>query len=413
MANLTVTILVRTTQDGKRVWIPASGKTDPAGSYYIRFCEGSRQRIIKRYKHEQQDVVIESYEDAEIAKLRLERKFKATSQGFIVAEAKPSPLAHRITDVIVAYLVDQAKPDQNGEFKSKKTLNSKKSELEKFAAFCGKTYVEEIDTKVLIRYRDHLNAEDYEPDTVYNKLMDVVTWLKHNKVVPYKPLLEAKDWPDKKDTVPDPYTDEEIEVMISFATADEKLLIRFFAATGMREGEVSVAEREDLDAAKKCVYVRRAKPQYGWKRKNKAATRTIYLGGDLLKALLERGPGLLFPKNGHRNTKILRDIIEPLARKANVTPTTEKKDTHPEAVKNDWLHRFRDTWLTKRVARAKDVNALRAICKEAGHSNLETLDVYAAQRTANDPETRADADAMDTFGIEPEDDNVVEMRRSA
>ena len=163
MANLTVTILIRTTQDGKRAWIPATGKKDPAGAFYIRWCEGSRSRFTKAG---------ETYEEAELAQLRKERELKAASQGFIVPEqSKSNPMAHRITDVIEKYLADQAAPDQNGEYKSKKSLNSTRSELEKFAQFSRKTYVEEITRDVLIDYRDHLNSDDYERDTVYNKLM--------------------------------------------------------------------------------------------------------------------------------------------------------------------------------------------------------------------------------------------------
>ena len=64
--------------------------------------------------------------------------------------------------------------------------------------FCGKTYVEEIDKAVLIAFRDYLNTlgndgKPYEPDTVYNKLMDVITFLKHNGLMPHKLLLEKKE----------------------------------------------------------------------------------------------------------------------------------------------------------------------------------------------------------------------------
>jgi hypothetical protein len=77
MANLKVTIVVRTTSPkGKRSWV-ANGKTDPPGGYYLRHCHGSTPRYIK---------VGNFYEEAEMAQMRLERKLKAQSLGFTVDE---------------------------------------------------------------------------------------------------------------------------------------------------------------------------------------------------------------------------------------------------------------------------------------------------------------------------------------
>jgi integrase len=393
VANLIVSVYVRL-KTGNRPFVPATGKADQQGSFYIQHCRGSKP-ILK--------FIGKSYDEAVAAKIKMERHLDAVSRNLIVPEEMEGDTKknHRILDVINTYIADQSKADQNGEYMSKKSLNSKRSELEKFAAATGKTYVEEITRKVLIDFRDKLNSEGYQRDTTYNKMMTAVTFLKHNGAVPYTRLLLKTDWPEKKDTNPDPYTDEEIQDMISFATHDEEILIRFFAASGMREGEVSVAELEDIVVAEKYIQVQRIKPLYDWKRKNKAAVRRVYLGDDLLATLLKRGPGLLFPKNRRRNTHILR-TIERLAELAKVTPTTAKKATHPEACKDDWCHRFRDTWFSTQVGNAADVNDLRGICKQGGHSDLRTLDAYAQLRKANDPRTRAAANVSDRFAAKPQ-----------
>jgi hypothetical protein len=94
MANLHVTIIVRSTTQGKRSWIKANGKADPPGIYYLRYCSGSTPKYIKAG---------DSYYEAEIAQVRLERKLKAQSQGFIVPEEiVGAGKAHRISDVITA-----------------------------------------------------------------------------------------------------------------------------------------------------------------------------------------------------------------------------------------------------------------------------------------------------------------------
>jgi hypothetical protein len=85
MANLNVNIVYRMTDpDGRRLWRLARGK-DPSDNYYLQWYEGSRQKHTKAG---------DNYQEAELAQMRLERKLKATSQGFIVPE---EPLPRRCT----------------------------------------------------------------------------------------------------------------------------------------------------------------------------------------------------------------------------------------------------------------------------------------------------------------------------
>ena len=192
MANLKVSIVVRTTSpEGKRGWVKANGKTDPPGPLYLRHCHGSKPRYEKAGA---------SFDEAEASKFRLERKLKAESQGFLVPEETVDPKkSHRIPDVITAYLSDlrlNRRPE--------KSVKSKKFELEQFARFCGKTYIEEIRRTDLIAYRNYLLDAGKASVTALNKLMRVTTWLKKNTVVTITGLLRAEDWPAKPDTEPRP-----------------------------------------------------------------------------------------------------------------------------------------------------------------------------------------------------------------
>ena len=47
MANLHITIVVRSKTQGKRIWVKAIGKNDPPGPLYLRYCSGSTPRYIK------------------------------------------------------------------------------------------------------------------------------------------------------------------------------------------------------------------------------------------------------------------------------------------------------------------------------------------------------------------------------
>jgi hypothetical protein len=227
MAHLHVTIVVRVKIEGKRTWIKANDKTDPPGVYYLRQCVGSTPKYTKAGN---------SYDEAEMAKMRLERKLKAQSQGFVVPEEIVAQNAHRISDVITAYLNDlrlTRRPE--------KSIKGKKSELEKFAKFCGKVFVEQISRTNLMAYRNHILDAGQAQVTALNKLMSVTTWLKKNTVVSVTGLLKAEDWPKQPDTEPRPNTDAEQEAMMAAATYEERLLLRFFLGTGMREQEVDVS----------------------------------------------------------------------------------------------------------------------------------------------------------------------------
>jgi integrase len=174
-----------------------------------------------------------------------------------------------------------SKPDKNHETRSPKSIKGMRFELETFVKFCGKTHIEDLQgengRQTLVAYRNYLGNEKNQRDTVKNKLAAVVSFLKHNPAFPIVGMLKKDDWPDRKVTTPDPYTEEEITSMLSFATGDEALIIRAFRGTGMRNAELAHAEREDIDWVNKCIYVRRRKDKFGWRAKNNSAVRSIPL----------------------------------------------------------------------------------------------------------------------------------------
>ena len=138
MANLKVVVVIRTTSpEGRRGRVVASGKKDPIGPLYLRWYVGSAAR------HEKVEGA--TYHDAELAKLRLERKLRAASQGFVVPEETDTKKYHRIPDVIAAYIADLRL-----NHRPEKSVKSKKSELEEFGNFCGKVYVKQITRTDLI-----------------------------------------------------------------------------------------------------------------------------------------------------------------------------------------------------------------------------------------------------------------------
>jgi hypothetical protein len=112
MANLRVTIVIRTKIENKLRWIPINGKQNlkanpelPKGTFYIRYCAGSRPKLVKAG---------DTLDEALAAQIRMQRTLKAQSQGFIVpneevpADAKK---LNRLQDVVDAYIAGISKPD--------------------------------------------------------------------------------------------------------------------------------------------------------------------------------------------------------------------------------------------------------------------------------------------------------------
>lgn len=375
-----IKVVIRTTDKvtKKRRWVLATGKkTDPQGPLYLRFCVGSKPH----YEHTGSD----RYDVALAAKIKLERKLKAQELGAVIPEepAAPAPKEHhRIIDVTEAHVVEESKPDKNGDVRSAKSLGSIRSEMAAFVKWSGKTFVDELTRETMVGYRDWLltvgkDGEPYQPDTAYNKLMLITTILKNNPLCPTKPLLPVNQFPDKKNPPPDPFTEEEFDRFMLHASYEDALLIYFFAVTGMRKMEVANAKKSDINWELNEISVVK-KRDLGFLGKTPAALRDMPLPDDLLAELALLPEGLLFPGPEGGVTEHFGDRIEKIAKRAKITPTTSKPHMISKgAVKDDWCHRWRDTAITNQLELScKSMADMLRLIKRIGHSDGKTLEKY-------------------------------------
>lgn len=184
----------------------------------------------------------DNYEEAELAQMRMERKLQAAQIGAFIPEETVNS-SHRIADVIAAYLAALRESRRPA-----KSIKAKEAELKRFAQWARKEFVEEISRGTLIAYRNYLYEDQHLSSvTVLNNVMSVVTWLKNNPTISITKLLKKEDWDHeycaKPDTEPNPYSEDELQRMTVAATATERLLLRFFLATGCREQEVAQHRR--------------------------------------------------------------------------------------------------------------------------------------------------------------------------
>jgi hypothetical protein len=363
---MTVTLEIRETVGGKRRYVKPNKKKfyPPDTTYALRYTDPSTG---KRRRPEFHAPSLDS------AMLRRAEKEMQLLRGVPAGTTPEAPKEVLLADAIAAYIAQISKPDKNGELRPAKSITSATNELEKFRLWSGKTYVRELTRGTMEAFRDELNLR-YEPDTTYNKLLMVTTFLKRNPLAPTPQLLPITEFPDKKVTIPDPYTEEEFNAMQALATYDEGLLMYAFATTGFREQETAHSEREDINWELGEITIRK-KAEYKFRGKNRSARRTTALTPELLAEFELRPPGLLFRNaNTERPEGHFLRIVKRIALAAGVTPSTAKK--HLDAVKDDWCHRFRDTFISNELYKCKNEGEKLLLCARVGHANTEMLNKY-------------------------------------
>ena len=382
MANLQVTICVRVKEGEKRRWVVANGKTDPAGPLYLRWYAGSSAKYEKAGA---------SFDEAEIAQIRLERKLKAASIGAVIPNEAPlAPKSHRCTDVLTAYLAFlRTTTKRNGRKYKEGSITAREANVQEFLKVVGRAYAEQITRTDLLRYKEYLYSRGRANDTVYNKLAVIVTWLKRNPVVSIAGLLKGEDWPVVRQTKAHPFRDAEIAAMMERA-GEHRLLIRLAFGTGMRKAELMHAERSDIDPYAKAFRVQ-DKVKYGWQTKTLAGVRDIPLGDDLFRDLLAMPEGLLFPNTEGRPDIRIDRRFEEVGKRAGVKPPSDDRAC--------WCHRWRDSYATALV-RSRTLS-LRDIARLMGHEDLSMLNIYAEFLLMESSEARDAANVVDKFGSQP------------
>ena len=151
MANLQVTICVRVKQGEKRRWVVTNGKTDPAGPLYLRWYAASSAKYERAGN---------SFDEAELAQMRLERKLKAASIGAVIPDEAPVPKSHRCAAVLIAYLAFlRTTTKRNGRRYNERAIKAREASVQEFLKLTGKLYVGQITRTDLLRYKEYLYSQ--------------------------------------------------------------------------------------------------------------------------------------------------------------------------------------------------------------------------------------------------------------
>src|SRR5258706_5504653 len=321
-------------------------ETHKEGAYYLEWREGSKRVRLS---------VGKDPADACARRQRKEAELNAVNNG--VSVVPDGQNGHRSVAAAVAEFLDETKLT-----KKPKTLAACSTALAYFVESCLKLNLEEIDRRDLLKFSAFLRDEkDQAPRSVYNKLENVMTFLKANGI---RGLVGKNDWPRYTEEEPEIYEPEELAKLFAACDAEEQLWYEFFLMTGMREQEVMYTYWSDVNFAASTVKVSH-KPDAGWTPKA-YKEREIPIPSKLVKSLkswkAKAGDCVfVFPTAGCRPKLDFLDCLKVVAERA-------KLDSD-----GWWLHKFRATFATRNLWAGVD---LRTVQSWLGHSDMESTMRY-------------------------------------
>jgi integrase len=219
--------------------------------------------------------------------------------------------------------------------------------------------ISDVKREDLLHFKTYLKKKEFSGRTIYNNFLNVcifLAWAKH----PAKELgIKKGDWPAKEERDPEAYTEEEIDKLLKAAsgtfrgkgkkageTRDDRLLLKAFLYSGLRDGELQHLSYADIDVKHSLWIVR---PKEAHNLKTKESQRRVPVGEDLTKKIMERkeaegktGEDLIFPNTTETdpNTHLIR-ITQRIAELAGIEGRVDN-------------HKFRattiTTWLRNGVA---------------------------------------------------------------
>jgi integrase len=128
--------------------------------------------------------------------------------------------------------------------------------LELFASVTKKHFIDEITRDTLFLFMAYLKDQGRSPKTLRDRLQSIETFRKSFEL---PPLLKKGDLPKVVKKIVDCYAEQEVQKMLAVADEDERFLILFLLATGVREQEAAHTVWTDIKWAGKVLRVS-AKP---------------------------------------------------------------------------------------------------------------------------------------------------------
>ena len=357
----TVSLYLRTTENGKRVYRLADPKKQATeGAYFLRYdlngkrhwkAVGNALKLALVAMKSQELALLKGEEQAPVPKSIASDKLTLTDQR----------------DKFLEYKKGTKKRDRTPL--DSETLDAYAAQTEEFLTACEADYANEVTGDDLRRYMDALEQRGLKQRSVCNHYTAIACFLKFCGV-DHKTLLDKDQRPRPDDGIPEEYTPEEMKSFFS-AIEDERQALAFelLLKTGLRMREMATLEFEDLHLGKDpTVTVQALKPHLNFRTKT-GKSRVVPLEKGLalkLKSWRDRNIGkrLVFGTDNNKEDRHWHRYCQQIAKKAGM-------DT-----KKFWVHKFRDTYATWGCRSGKI--DLRTIQHFLGHASILMTEKYLA-----------------------------------
>ena len=324
-------------------YIPGVEGNYKPGSYYLRYQEAGR----RKWESVGADL------GAALAELK-------AREAMVVNQSLPQGDSRKTLAAAVSSYLGRVK-----------TINGHKAHKRAerlFSEFSGcvkKAFLDEITHDTLMLYMAWLRDKRAASKTIRDRLQAIETFRERNG---FPRLLKKGDLPKVVKKIVDCYTEEEIENMLAAADEDERFLIHFLLATGVREQEAAHTIWDDIKWKDKVLRVS-AKPNCrcpycgddGFRIKDYEEREIPLPDWFMMELARRKGTGLLFRNsNGNPEGHFLYTLSR-LGKRVGVHATN---------------HKFRRTFATwHHVLGGVSVTQLQ---KWLGHSDIETTMLYIA-----------------------------------
>lgn len=313
-----------------------------------------------------------------VAKGRVEVQLHASKNGVQVL----NPLAARrrekqetLTSAVERY-TDEVKAN-----KAHRTWTAYRNSLRHFLASCDKSIVQQVAREDLLALKVYCkNVKKHANGTVYNNFLNIMVFFKWAN---HPTGIKADDWPKKPKPDPEEFSDEELEAMFKVADAEERLILKSFLFSAMREGELAHLTYGDIDFRDSLWRVRR-KDTSEWELKTPAAQREIPVCPKHTEKICERmkvngkkPTDVVFPNGDGEPQKHMLRIVKKVAKRAGLDTAA-------------YCHKFRSTQITRWL---REGCSPTDVVRWVGHENLDTSMIYAAKVDLRNKQKRAKADA--------------------
>jgi integrase len=244
--NKKVCLFARLQRDGKQIAVKVkrSGNAAivpvPDAVYWLSWPYQDKQKYLR---------VGRDHREAVAAQLQQE-SFLAEQRFNLQAEAA-MPVRKSVADAIAEFLGEKPDPVKRTEWAR---------QLKIFTDVVRRHYLDEITRSDIFKFMDHWRvARGASRRTVFNRTVDLGTFLRHAKVVPGLNFRFTKGVKgDIPPFVPKPvdfYEARELEPLFAACDPEAKMVFQFFLKTGAREREVTFATWADIDFAKQTFSV--------------------------------------------------------------------------------------------------------------------------------------------------------------